>query len=783
MAEDDNTSFEQADYDPSIDKESSKAWLNLIKDAEKALDDWQGKSDSIDKRYADLSRLANVSRDREFQLFWANIQVLGPSVYSRPPAPVVVPRFRDRRAVPRTASELLERCTSVAFEKDDIDGTMRMIRDDLVRLARGCVWLRYEDKEKKGKKAEKVCIEHVDRRDWICSPARKWQEVDWVARRAWMTPDEMKARFTEYSGDAWESAAFTENDRDKQDRGNRDPLRKAGVWEIWCKSEDRVVWVTEGVEELLDANEPHLKLEGFFPCPRPAYGTLQPGSLVPVPDYVYYKDQIEEINELTGRIAALSEAIKVKGFYAAGGEIGNAVEAAMKKADDGATLVPVSNWSAFGSGGDPIIWLPIDMIATTVAGLVELRKQLIDDVYQITGLSDIMRGQSDPNETLGAQEIKSQYGSVRVRDRQGELVRIALDITRITAEIMAENFDKQTLMDMSQMDLPTDAEIKKQVKELEDQGKQIIKAAEAKAKESASNPQMVQQAQQDPEAAQKAAMELQQQAQQQIEGVQQQIQKLGETVTIDQVMKLLNEQRLRPFALDIETDSTIAPDENAQKQRATEFVTAVGGFLNQAITAVQAVPQSAPLMADTLKYVASQFRAGRELDNSIDEFADSMKQMAASPKPNPEADAAQAQMQADQQRLAMEQQKHQEEQQARAQDEMRKQQAAKNDADIKAALADHEAKQREIVTGEKVQAIRIEAGQKAQKHTQDMELGTLDIEKKKLEIVKLGGQIQADAQQAEISADHADREADHSEQSFQQQTRLNEQKAQQGAAE
>lgn len=780
----DNEAYEQADFDPSIDKESSKAWLNLIEDAEKSLKDWQDKSDNIDKRYADLSRLANVTRDREFQLFWANIQVLGPSVYARPPAPVVVPRFRDRKPVTRTASELLERATAVSFEKNDIDGTMKLIRDDLVRLGRGCAWIRYEDKEKKGKKAEQVCIEHVDRRDWLCSPARKWQEVDWVARRAWMSADEMEKRFHPTSGDAWKDAAFEVLDRDRQDRGNRDPIKKAGVWEIWSKSEDRVVWVTEGVDEPLDSDKPHLDLEGFFPCPRPVYSTVQPGSLVPVPDYVYYKDQIEEINELTARIADLSDAVRLKGFYASGGEIGSAVEAAMKVSDNKAILIPVSNWAALGgTSGDPIIWLPLEMIANTIAGLVDLRRQLIDDVYQITGLSDIMRGESDANETLGAQELKSQYGSVRIRDKQQDLVRIARDITRLDAEIMAENFDKQTLLDMSQMDLPTDAEIKKQIKDLEDQGKRIIADTEKKVKGAASNPQMQAQAQQNPEAAQQAAQQLQQQAQEQIQGIQQQIQKVGETVTIDQVMGLLREQKIRPFALDIETDSTIAPDENAQKQRATEFVTAVGGFLNQAITAVQAVPQVAPLMADTLKYVASQFRAGRELDASIDEFADNMKQMAGQPKPNPEADAAAQAAQADQQRLQMEQQKHQDEAQARAMDAQLKQQTFERDSQIKAALADHQAQLAQRESDERLRNINVEGVQKAQKHQQDMELGTLDIRKKELEIAKIGGQIQADAQQADIAADNANREADHSEQSFQQQTRLNEQKAQQGAAE
>jgi hypothetical protein len=780
----DNEAYEQADFDPSIDKESSKAWLNLIEDAEKSLKDWQDKSDNIDKRFADLSRLANVGRDREFQLFWANIQVLGPSVYARPPQPVVVPRFRERKPVPRVASEMLERTTSVAFEKDDIDSTMRLVRDDLIRLSRGVAWVDYEDKLKKGKKNEKVCAKNIDRRDFICSPARKWKEVDICGKREWLTCDEMKERFQKHSGDAYETATYEASNRDKKDKGNSDPVLKCGVWEIWSKSEDCVVWVTPGVEVVLERSEPYLKLEGFFPCPQPAYGTVQPGSLVPVPDYVYYKDQIEEINELTARIADLSDAVRLKGFYQAGGEIGAAVETAMKQSDNKAILVPVSNWAAFGTnGGDPIIWLPLEMIANTITGLVELRRQLIDDVYQITGLSDIMRGQSDPNETLGAQDLKSQYGSVRIRDRQNELVRMARDITRIFAEIMAENFDKQTLLDMSQMELPTDAEIKKQVKELEDQGKQIIAQAKKAAEQAMADPQNQAKAQQDPEAAQKAAQQLQQQAQEQLQQVQQQIQKVGETVTIDQVMKLLREQKIRPFALDIETDSTIAPDENAQKQRATEFVTAVGGFLNQAITAVQAVPQVAPLMADTLKYVASQFRAGRELDASIDEFADTMKQMAGQPKPNPEADAAQAQTQIEQQRFAMEQQKAQAEDQARAQDDERKQLAFKRDSDIKGALADHEAKMREVETGEKVKAIQVEAGQKAQKHQQDLELGVLDIKKKQLEIVKLGGQIQLDAQKGEITAESSEREADHSEQSFQQQTQLNEQKAEQGAAE
>ncbi len=121
----------EAGEDQAPAAKSAKAWLKMIDDAERVLETYQAKCDSIDKLYADLERLANVARDREMQLFWANVCVLGPSVYSRPPVPLVVPRFKDRRPVPRLYSELLERITIVSFETQIFDQLMRLVRDDL----------------------------------------------------------------------------------------------------------------------------------------------------------------------------------------------------------------------------------------------------------------------------------------------------------------------------------------------------------------------------------------------------------------------------------------------------------------------------------------------------------------------------------------------------------------------------------------------------------------------------------------------------------------------------
>ena len=735
---------------------NSKPWLDMICEAERVYSDYQDKADKIDKLYADLDRLGSVTRDRQFQLFWANVSVLGPSIYARPPVPVVVPRFKDRKPLPRAASEMLERCAVVSFEMENIDAIMRLVRDDLTVIARGAAWVRYETKKESGTNSERACIEHVDRRDFLHSVCRNWKEVDWVAKRSWLTKKEARKRFKKASGDAYQKLEYAV--RKDADDGIDDNKLKAGIWELWCRSQNKVVWVGEGSEKCLDEVEPHLKLEGFFPCPAPAYSTVQRGTLIPVPDMVFYKDQLEEINELTARIHALSEAIKVRAFYPSGaGDISAAIESAIKSTDDNAIMIGVPNWAMMGNGGvkDMLVWLPVEMIAKTVAELVELRRQLIDDVYQITGLSDIMRGSTVASETLGAQELKSQYGSIRIRDRQDELTRFARDLTRITAEIMAENFQSKTLMDMSQMDLPTDAEIAKQVKPLEQQAQQM----QAQLQQAMNDPETRAMAEQNPEKAQ----EIIGQAQQQLQQLGEQIGQLKETVTVDAVMKLLREQRLRPFVLDIETDSTIAPDENAQKQRATEFITAVGGLLNQAAGATQAFgPGIAPLLAESLKYTASQFRAGRQLDGAIDEFADQMKQMAGQPQANPEAEAAAAAakaQEAEAQIKAISTKADAAAKEADAQAKLIKANSDAADADLARRAKEQQemdsSEARKTEMADKSNFAQQQMAQSALEHGQKMELGRLAIAKETAQIRSIGMKADTDAMAAMGEQDEA----------------------------
>jgi hypothetical protein len=654
-----------AEYNPAMEPEKAKAWLNMLDESEKAFQEWNESCDNIERMYANLSFLRSTTRDRQFNLFWANLEILKPSIYAKPPVPVVVPKFKDRRPLYQTTSELLERCSVVAFDLTRIDDLLKLIRDDLATTGRGVAWCRYEPADEEHDKSEYVCVDHKGRKDFLHSLSRNWREVTWVAAASYMTRAQAKKRFSKYSDDEYTRAEY-KVDKDAQEIGGGDNRERAKFWEIWHRGLNTVVWVAEGCELILDEAEPDelAKLNNFFPCPQPAYSATQPGSLIPVPDVLQYKDQLDEVNTLTGRLHALAQYLEVKGFYPAGSaEISDAVQAAVKMKSPGRVLVPISNWAAFGGSREVIIWMPIDMIANTITAVIAVRKQIIEDIYQIMGLSDIMRGNTDPGETLGAQQLKSQYGSVRIRDKQGEMVRVARDIEEITAEIMCSDFDFGTLLQMSQMEIPTQAEQQQKMLAMAQQLQMIQQQAMAQ----------MQQAQAAPQA---QAMAVQgnpgqmQELQQQYTQLKGNIEDEQNKPTQELIEQFLRDYRTTAFVLDIETDSTIQADENAEKQRRGEFMGMMAQLLPQLGALIAAQPGAAEFCGELLKFSVAPFRVGRTLDGSIDNLVEQVEMMASQRigKPDPKLEAEQKKLD------------------ATAQLEMKKLEASKAEADGKAQL-------------------------------------------------------------------------------------------------
>ena len=711
------------------DAKSSARVLSAIKEAERIMLSWQDCCDDVDKAYSRDGVLDGYSSasdwaDPDYDLFWSSMEILKPAVYAHPPQAVVTPKFRDRDPVKQVTSEMLERAETASMDRGGIDEVMLCVRDDLIFYNRGQIWLTYETDREGG--GQRVCYEHLDRKDFGHEPARKWADVGFVWRRAWMTREEMRDRFQKSSGDAWEDAAPAKRN-DTYDRDSEGLTDKIPVYEVWHKRDNRVYWVTDGVPVMLDDDEPHLKLRGFFPCPRPAYGTLRPRTLEPVPDYLRYRSHFKKIDRLTKRIYLLLDRVKLKGLIPAGGDIGDAIEE-LVASDSDELLIPVPGAALMaGSASGFVTWMPLADIATAIQGLIEARGQLIQDFYQLSGISDIMRGATDAQETLGAQKLKSQYGSIRVREKVDELQRIARDVTQIAAEVMSEHFSRETLLEMSQMDVPTRSEIKKEIKDIEADAEKEMKALGQAMEDAARSGQA------DPK-------QLQQQLQskkQEIAAKYAPLMKEAEAqVVIEDVMDLLRDDKARSFAFEIATDSTILTDEQMEKESRGEFLQSFLGMGTQLMELAQLGPAGANLAGELLRFALAPYRVGRQLDAVIDEFIDAAPQMA-------EQAAAAAQGEQDEGLAA-------------AQMKLAEAEMAKVQSQTEANNATAQLKMQEL------QLKASEAQAKAQQDQQNFALSVQDTEgriaKTKAEIDKVHADIQLAQQKLGLEANKEQRE-------------------------
>ena len=233
-----------ADYKETADKrgpESAQPWLEKIAGYKVKFQKWKDQRDNLDKVYSKDSRAD--SADREYSIFWANLEVLKPATYARPPVPVVAPRFKDGDVLARNASELLERCLVVTFEQADIDGCLIEVRDEFLRYARGSAWVRLTENEQGGAGVE---FDHVTADDFAHECARTWREVSWGARCAHLTREAGVARF----GEQFRDVPLKKRDGNAKHYDRDDT---APVWEIWDKKHRKVTWVAEDYPEVLDA--------------------------------------------------------------------------------------------------------------------------------------------------------------------------------------------------------------------------------------------------------------------------------------------------------------------------------------------------------------------------------------------------------------------------------------------------------------------------------------------------------------------------------------------------
>jgi hypothetical protein len=617
-------------------------WVTEILLYEKEAEPWHKRSRRIVKRYKD-ERGSKETDDgsRRYNILYSNVQTLLPAYFSRNPKPDIERRFKDQDDVGRIAAEVWERATTYFTDTDKFRHSIKQAVMDRLLPGRGVVWMRYiphmkdiqisgnaevkaegeqltddvyaegsdNDQPVQEVVFEEVCPDYVYWEDFGHTVARTWEEVRAVWRKVYLTRDELVSRFGKEIGGA---IPLDYTPKGLNDEKTPDGMKKAIVYEIWDKPSKRAIWLHKDHPDLLDDVDDPLGLEGFYPCPGPLYPTMTNDSLIPVPDYAQYQDQAKELDDLTARIAAILKGVKVAGVYDASAA---GVERLLSEGVEN-KLIPVEQWAVFGEKGGlkgVMDLLPMKEILETLLGLYEAREKVKADLYEITGIADIIRGASKASETATAQNIKSQYAALRLDDGQQSVQRFARTLVRITAQIIANHFSIDTIKAICGVQL------------LSQQEKAQIQMQYApKPQMPGMPPQPVPQ-------------------------MPEELEELMSNPTWEEVGALLKDNAMRSFRIDIETDSTLKADQDANKQASVEFLQAAGSFIAQAVPAAQATPDLQPLLMEMLMFGVRAFPIGKNLETTFElakKKVAKAQEIAKSQPPKPTPEQLDAQLEA-----------------------------------------------------------------------------------------------------------------------------------------
>jgi hypothetical protein len=445
-------------------------WQREIDQASEFEKDWRDRGIRVVERYRDERDTGVVGPlTHRFNILWANTETLKGALFARMAQPDVRRRFHDGDVAAREVAIALERALLYGLDVYDSETPIRAALEDYLLPGRGVVWVVYEPiiiKEKtkieiRGEDVEILEEEEVERlgdqrcrfeyvhwQDYRESPSRRPEDAMWRARRHLFTREELVGRGFDHAEEVplnWMP--------EREDISDIDELyNRAEVWEIWDKVKRRRLFVATGYKDVLADDDDPYTLENFFPCPTPLIAVRTNNTSIPVPEFTLYQDQADELDRVTTRITFLIEGLKRRGVYDSSipelAHLANATDNEFVPSDN------FSNLAQKGGLAGAFQTEDISGITQVLAGLYNQRNQVLQAIYEITGISDILRGGgTKASESATAQQLKAQYGSMRLRLRQEDISKYIRDLFRIKAELIAENYEPEILERMTGVEI------------------------------------------------------------------------------------------------------------------------------------------------------------------------------------------------------------------------------------------------------------------------------------------------------------------------------------------
>lgn len=407
--------------------------------------------ETVIKRFRDEDEGTQINKPvtQRLNLFHANVTTVRAMLFGRIPKIEVDRRFADANDdVARVACRMLERILNYDVEEEGeaYSEVMRSVLDDRLLPGMGNARQIYRFKEVNQEIGDQWTeTKYTNWKDFLWSPCRTWDECRWVAFRSYLSKDEVIATYGDkYKDVPLNSKGFFPDE--KNDLGS-----KAEVWTIWCKESKSVYDYVEGYDEILKATPDPWEYPDFFPCPKPFASNLTTEEFLPRADYCIAQDLYTQIDELQSRIATLTKAVRLVGVY---DKNAGSIQRMLKEGADN-ELIPVESWSAFSekSGLKGCVdWLPLKEVVETLDKLREVRDEQIRLLYQVTGMSDIIRGaESERRTSATEQSIKAKFASIRVQAMQDEFARFATDLQKIKVWLIGKFYTPQNIVKYSNL--------------------------------------------------------------------------------------------------------------------------------------------------------------------------------------------------------------------------------------------------------------------------------------------------------------------------------------------
>jgi len=591
-----------------ITDESVQGWLDEIKESKKREKEFRKNGKIINEIYN-----GEKSDSVPFNILYSNTETLKPALYSQTPRPVVKRRFNQDEsplisAVEEAGTRILEYFLDTNIDGyESFDDSMSDAVLDGALPGRGITQIKF-DSTMEGEDKLKWAFVCADSRKWNqvhFGFAKKWSGMPWIAFEEYLDEDEAEKLFEE---EVVKEMQFSETDEDEGDdtdkQGNKSKRKTALIYQIWIKDDREVKWISPQYDGYLKEQDDPLEITGFFPIPKPLMFHLKSNNLIPTALYSLYENQAKELNRITNRLNRVIEAIKVRGIY--DGALGDELDKIMDEDDN--SLVPTDKGATMIEGGfDKAIWfMPIEKLVGVAQTLMAAREQVKSVIYEITGLSDVIRGQSKASETLGAQKIKESWGTMRLKNHQKRVQYYVRDSLRIMLDIATTKIPQRLWIKMTGLRYPTNDEKKKAQVQFDALKEQAMKQVQAQKQQAQ---MMAQQGQQPPPMKPPPPPPPQ-------------LVELLQKPTWEEILTVLKDDLTRSFKIDIETNSTLDIEATEDQAQVSEFMNAMAQFMNGTMPMVKEKVLPFDAAKSMFLEIARRFRFGSDVEEQLQKMVE-----------------------------------------------------------------------------------------------------------------------------------------------------------------